>query len=159
MSFDVELQQLTMVIWDSILRLPIEVDSFALTTGEQTMSACVHITGQWRGAVALSCAKGLAAQAASVMFGIDAANASRCDMQDALGELVNMLGGNVKALMPGPSHLSLPSVVDGSDYTVRVPGSRLLSRVPLRSGEHALSVSLLEREEMPGGMKRLKSTT
>jgi len=35
------------------------------------------------------------------------------DVADAVGELVNMIGGNVKSLMPGPSVLSLPVVAAG----------------------------------------------
>jgi chemotaxis protein CheX len=35
------------------------------------------------------------------------------DVADAVGELVNMVGGNLKSIMPGPSSLSLPSVAAG----------------------------------------------
>ena len=146
MAFDQEIEQLTASIWDSILHLPIEPGGLPLPVGQRTMSACVQITGAWRGAVALSCGAGLAEEAATVMFGTDAGTASTCDMQDAVGELANMIGGNVKALLPETCALSLPSVVQGTDYTVRVPGSRVVTVVPFRSGPHALSVSLLEAE-------------
>jgi len=137
MPYDDEIQQLTMSIWDSILKLPVEPAAAPLPAGQRTMSACVQITGAWRGAVALSCDAAMAAEAARVMT---------ADMQDALGELVNMIGGNVKALLPETCQLSLPSVVEGSDYSVRVPGSRVVTRVPMRCGPYALSVSLLESE-------------
>ena len=32
------------------------------------------------------------------------------DVEDALGELANVVGGNVKAVLPGPSVLGLPEV-------------------------------------------------
>ena len=32
------------------------------------------------------------------------------DVDDALGELANVVGGNVKAVLPGPSVLGLPEV-------------------------------------------------
>jgi chemotaxis protein CheX len=147
MPFDEEIQQLAVSIWDSILHLPIEAESDPLPTGRRTMSACVQITGAWRGAVTLSCDEKMAAEAAVVMFDLGSAPALKLDMQDALGELVNMIGGNVKALLPETCHLSLPSVVEGSDYTMRVPGSRVVTRVPLRCGEYPLSISLLESEE------------
>ena len=45
------------------------------------------------------------------------------DIEDGLGELANVVGGNVKAVLPGPSALGLPVVgaapVAGSD-TCRV---------------------------------------
>ena len=37
-------------------------------------------------------------------------DASASDLTDAIGELANVLGGNVKGLLPGPSLLSLPTV-------------------------------------------------
>ena len=147
MPFDEEIQQLTVSVWDSILHLPIELETGALPEGERTMSACVQITGAWRGAVALSCGADMAAEAAAVMFAITSGAPEKNDMQDAMGELVNMIGGNVKALLPETCQLSLPSVVEGSDYSMRVPGSRLVTRVPLRCGAHAVTVSLLESEE------------
>ena len=146
MQFDQEIQQLTSSIWESILHLPVEPGPSPLPAGQRTMSACVHLTGAWRGAVALSCGTDLAQEAAGIMFALDGAGASKCDMQDALGELANMIGGNVKALLPETCHLSLPSVVEGSDYTVRVPGSRLVTCVPFQCAAHAFSVSLLESE-------------
>ncbi|QCC78154.1 chemotaxis protein CheX [Nocardioides daphniae] len=43
----------------------------------------------------------------------DADEPSEADVVDAVGELVNMVGGNVKSLVPGPSQLSLPLVATG----------------------------------------------
>ncbi len=147
MPFDEEITQLTTMVWDSILHLSIEPEGGPLPEDDRTMSACVQITGAWRGAVALSCGAEMAAEAATVMFAIADGSPEKNDMQDAMGELVNMIGGNIKALLPETCHLSLPSVVEGSDYSVRVPGSRLVTRVPFRCGVHALTVSLLESEE------------
>ena len=46
------------------------------------------------------------------------------DVADALGELVNILGGNLKSLMPPPSALSLPSTARGVPaYDARLPAS------------------------------------
>jgi chemotaxis protein CheX len=38
---------------------------------------------------------------------------SPADITDAVGELVNIIGGSVKSLMPQPTVLSLPSVRTG----------------------------------------------
>ena len=34
-----------------------------------------------------------------------------------------MTGGGIKALLPGPSQLSIPTVVGGGEYQVSVPGT------------------------------------
>jgi len=146
MNYDEQIKQLTISVWDAILRLPIDEDEAPLPAGQRTLSACVHITGAWNGVLALTCGDQMAAESAAIMFDLDRAGVSVADMQDALGELANMIGGNVKALLPEHCHLSLPMVVEGMDYSFRVPGSRLVSRIPMRSGEHRVTVSLLESD-------------
>ena len=46
------------------------------------------------------------------------------DVRDVLGELANMIGGNIKCAVASGLRLSMPSVTDGSDYGVRVFGSK-----------------------------------
>jgi chemotaxis protein CheX len=83
--------------------------------------------------------------AASIMFSNDPHKVTIADLQDAVAELVNMIGGNFKALLPETCYLSLPSVVEGGDYSARVPGSALLGRVPFVCEGHAMSITVLEK--------------
>jgi len=53
-------------------------------------------------------------------------------VRDALGELANMLAGNLKSVLPSGVVLSMPSVIEGSDYSLRICGKRLIERC--RSG-------------------------
>ncbi len=74
-------------------------------------SASVSVTGGWQGTVTVEVDERVAAELTRQMLGVpDTADE---DVADAVGELVNMVGGNVKSLMPGPSTLSLPSVAAG----------------------------------------------
>ncbi|HEX8324411.1 MAG TPA: chemotaxis protein CheX [Tepidisphaeraceae bacterium] len=141
-----EMQQLTAMVWESILSLPVEPRAGEPNSGPSMMSACVHITGAWQGAVSISCDADLAARAAGIMFALDAASTGKSDVQDALGELANMIGGNVKALLPEPCQLSLPSVVDGAEYSVRIPRSRVVTRVAMSCEGSPLDVVLIEKE-------------
>lgn len=45
--------------------------------------------------------------------------------RDSLGELCNVLAGNLKPLLPPGVGLSTPSVVKGADYSLRVFGDTL----------------------------------
>jgi chemotaxis protein CheX len=141
-----EIRRLTPAIWDAALHLPLEYQDAIPVSGNRTISACVHIAGAWNGVVAVSCDVEFASRAAAIMFDLADAVPTTTDMQDALGELTNMVGGNIKALLPEPCHLSLPSAVEGADYSVRILHSRVVMRIPFRSGDHLMSVSLLERE-------------
>jgi CheY-specific phosphatase CheX len=114
---------------------------------EPALAGCVQITGAWEGAVALHGSATLARQAASIMFGMNPEEATSEEVQDALAELTNITGGNVKTLLPEPCLLSLPAVVEGNDYTFRVPGSVPASCLAFECEGQPFLVTLLHREQ------------
>lgn len=85
-------------------------------TGEEPLatawSATVGVTGAWEGGVLLELDELPARHVASRM--LDLPVADEADVADAVGELANIVGGNVKSMMPEPSTLSLPQVVRGA---------------------------------------------
>jgi chemotaxis protein CheX len=74
-------------------------------------SAAVTVTGAWEGMVSVELPTTMAEEVCRRMLGVE--DTVDEDVADAVGELVNMIGGNVKSLMPGPSVLSLPVVAAG----------------------------------------------
>ena len=72
----------------------------------------VTVSGAWNGHVILELTEEAAVRAARAMVGTDDVAAG--DVADAVGELANMIGGNLKGLVPAPSRLGLPLVVKGS---------------------------------------------
>jgi chemotaxis protein CheX len=144
-----DIHQITQSIWKSVLGFDVQSRSLAEVPlqEEHTLASCVQITGAWEGAVALQCSTQLARQVAGAMFNIAPENASIEEIQDALGELINMTGGNIKALLAEPCLLSLPTVVEGSNYTLRIPGSVLVSQVAFSYQGLPFLVTLLEKKE------------
>ena len=57
-----------------------------------------------------------------------------------------MIGGNIKALFSEPSSLSLPAMVEGKDYNLRVPGTCEVSRLIFNCEQWPFVVTLLQRE-------------
>jgi len=148
---EIELDQITQIAamtWEAILGMTIESGGIAgAPAPARSIAACVHITGAWDGAVLLDCSVEVARHAASVMFSAREEDVSVCDEQDSVAELVNIIGGNLKALLPEKCFLSLPAVVEGADFSSRIPGSRLLLRVPFSCQGHNVTVTLREREK------------
>jgi chemotaxis protein CheX len=146
---DDDLLQITETIWSAMVGLDLaRVDPARVQGhGGTILAACVHVTGAWKGAVALHCSESLARRIAAAIFDVDAAMATIAQTQDAVGELVNMTGGNVKALLPEPSQLSLPAVAPGTDFTARVPGSRVAGQMAFECEGEPLLVSVLERDD------------
>jgi len=128
-------------VWDSFLGLPLQ----RAATPEPPrggMSGIVTIGGAWRGAVVLQCSAEHAVEAAEAMFAAEPGSLSAAEVADALGELTNMVGGNLKNLLPEPSSLSIPSVSAGGDAQVFVPAARPVLEVPLQSGASVVRVTL-----------------
>jgi chemotaxis protein CheX len=75
------------------------------------VSASVSVTGAWRGHVVVRCSETASRNAAAVLLGVELDAVTPDDVTDALGELANIIGGNVKSLLPEPCALSLPHVL------------------------------------------------
>jgi chemotaxis protein CheX len=106
----------------------------------------VQITGTWEGTVAIACPVNLAKKVSAIMFGIDENQAGEEEIQDAIGELANMTGGNIKSLLPEPCYLSLPAVAF-TDHGLRVPGSELVTQINFACDDNLFMVSLLKKRE------------
>jgi hypothetical protein len=77
------------------------------------VSSWVDVVGPWTGSVVLTTGRETAAGLTRALLGEDApAELEDEDVADAFGEIANVVGGNVKAALPGPSALSLPDVGD-----------------------------------------------
>jgi hypothetical protein len=80
-------------------------------TGPDALSSWVEIVGPWTGTVVLTCDRDTAEELTRALLREHApAELEAEDVTDALGELANVVGGNVKAVLPGPSVLGLPEV-------------------------------------------------
>jgi chemotaxis protein CheX len=76
------------------------------------MHASVSITGSWDGHVVVECSANQARSLAAAFLAIDIAEVGTEDMVDVLGELANIVGGNIKSMLPPECFLSPPLVVD-----------------------------------------------
>jgi chemotaxis protein CheX len=142
-----EIRRVAETVWDSVLGTPLVRAAEIPPAPERVVSGCVHFTGAWEGAVTLECSAEFARAAAATMFGVDLAGATASDIQDAMGELTNMTGGNVKALLPDGCRLSLPTVVEGTEYATRITGSELLTSVAFKCQGSPVVVRLLKKSD------------
>ncbi len=68
----------------------------------------ISISGKWKGSVTVSTCETLGQRIAGQMFRKEDDAVTGEDVVDALTELTNIIAGNIKAILPGPSQLSLP---------------------------------------------------
>lgn len=143
-----EISQYVESIWASLLGLMVRPDDSAPPPPRTScLTGCIQITGAWEGAVTLDIPWALSRQAAAIMFQAGPDDEVPLDqVQDAVGELTNMIGGNLKALLPGPCYLTLPAVADGTDYALRVLGSKVVSQATFVCQDQPFVVTVIERD-------------
>ena len=84
------------------------------------VSSWVDVVGPWTGSVVLTTGRSTAEELSRALLRDSAPEVLEDeDVEDAFGEIANVVGGNVKAALPGPSALSLPQV--GNAPVVRNP--------------------------------------
>jgi chemotaxis protein CheX len=79
-----------------------------LETAGTWLEAWVSISGPWNGEVAVDVLGASAPVFAGAMLGMPASSLTMEDTADALCELANMVGGQVKAALPPGCRMSLP---------------------------------------------------
>ena len=104
------INDVTEQVWSQFLGIPIA--SSDSVQGEAECAASISIEGAWNGAVIVACSRKLARQAAATMFCMPATEIDEASWRDTLNEVANIMGGNIKALLPGPSQLGLPEAFD-----------------------------------------------
>jgi chemotaxis protein CheX len=138
-----DLEVITREVWTSFLDgdpaglLP----GGALLEGER-VTGCVHLSGGYTGSIVLQCSALAARDAAAALFSMHPGDVTQSEVVDAIGELANMVGGNVKSMLPGPSMLSLPAVVYGQ---LAVPGAQVVRTVELTWRGEPVAVSLWQQ--------------
>jgi chemotaxis protein CheX len=93
------------------------------------LTSSVYLEGDWNGAVSIECNREQACRFAGRLLCMDPPATVDDDVRDALGELANMIGGNLKSSMAANTRLSMPSVIVGGDYELRICGSETRSRL------------------------------
>jgi chemotaxis protein CheX len=141
---DEQIVAITQDVWSSFTGTAIgsASEEVALDAGDVTVGRVAVTTGPWQGDVLLACPTELARNAASAMFDLPAEQLTDDEVADALGELTNMIAGNIKSLLPGPSRLSMPAVTVGAPSAVRMPNAVLVNTVSLACEGLPLTVSI-----------------
>lgn len=103
---------------EDLLHLPLQIDP--VSHFNDCVSALVGLAGTYNGLVSLHMPSELAIKATSSMLGMDV-NEINDDVNDAMGEIANMIAGSFKMQLSKSGtdvHLSTPSVVCGKEYII-----------------------------------------
>lgn len=140
-----ELTPRSIDVWQSMLGLSLQpdVDPAVAISGHRRWSGCIALSGEWRGAVTVSCIDPLARVMTGAMFGIEPADATDAEIQDAIGEMANMLGGQTKLVLGDRCVLGLPVVIEGDNFEATVPHSHAMMKLRFSCEGYPVEISVV----------------
>ena len=93
-------------VWESLLAAP-SVTHAEARPAHAAVEASITLTGDWNGRVRLTCDRLTAEEIAGAMLALDEGeHVPDEDLHDAMGEVVNMVGGNLKGFVRGENRHS-----------------------------------------------------
>lgn len=142
----VSLDQIVTDVFETMLSRPVsEIDLSGIPEAGR-LTAAVHFAGESAGALLLECAKPHACLLAELLTGVHHDTVDD-DVLDALAELANMIGGNLKSALHGGAGLSMPTVVEGSDYSMRIRGANPNQRTAFACEDAHFSVTFVSERK------------
>jgi chemotaxis protein CheX len=91
------------------------------------ISAAVYLSGDWDGAMLLHCSPRQARLFTGRFTSSEPPESVNDEVRDVLGEVANMIAGSLKSGLFKGVKVSLPSVVEGSTYSLSVRGKNLMT--------------------------------
>ena len=149
MTLSDDVESVAQSIWDSLLDSAIYAGEEVLLDEDTQVTGSVSIYGEFQGVVLIQCPRTLGARLAAALLH-STETPSEADVRDAFGELANMFAGNLKALLPKPSFISLPTVEFGSQDAQVFADITVVVRVSFVCDGEPLVVTILQRSDPPG---------
>jgi chemotaxis protein CheX len=131
-------------VFRTMLNLTVERATGGWHNKAQPVTGAVYYAGSWNGALLVECTQEQSFQFTHRLMSIAPPTTVNDDVRDALGELANMVAGNLKAVLPPGVAISMPSVVEGTDYSLRICGGNDVSRMTFASELGKFRITLVE---------------
>lgn len=144
---DTLLEQLAVDVFTGMLGMPI-IPAPGLSSASDRLMASIRISGDWQAGLEVATPRAGARRIAQEMFGLPDEELGDAELSDALGEIANMIGGNLKGLNPGETCLSLPCVGPVVEQDWSVITSSVLELHLQRTGE-PLTLRLYQIPSLP----------
>jgi len=118
-----DIKESTKTLFDTMIMMDLNYDNASLVDETQIKTdviGMVSFTGQYHGVIGIFCSKNFALKVASSMLMMELKEFNN-DVKDAIGEVSNMIAGNVKTKISeqyGEMHLSIPIVIAGEGLSI-----------------------------------------
>jgi len=123
-----DLAQIVQSVFRTMMDMEVEPVHTPWEPSQDRITAEVQFMGGWHGATLVECCGQPARRFAQHFMGIPLPESIDDDVRDVMGELANMVAGNLKSLLPRDVDLSIPLVVEGSDDALKLRGGNQLEQ-------------------------------
>lgn len=144
-----EIKQYNKMVWSTLLGFDItpEPGPFNLPS-EEIITGSVQVSGEWNGVISLYLTPSLVARVTETMFSLDSGQATLETKKDAIGEMINMIGGNIKSMLPQPSSLSTP-IFSMEGQSQQFPFTKKVTQCKFLCNGDPFALSLYEQIKDP----------
>jgi chemotaxis protein CheX len=139
-----ELEQTVAPIFETMMGLEAKLVERPSYDEKHRVAASVHLTGSWSGMILLEVSPEQACLMAGRFLSMETPEAIDNDVRDVLGELANVIGGNLKRAVAPDATLSIPEVVDGRNFSVRFCGAAVVARHAFECEAGVFWISLIQ---------------
>jgi CheY-specific phosphatase CheX len=140
--------QFTGSVFLSMLGLEVQPSDAELPSTEMITGA-IYYAGPWKGALLLQCAASAAYEFTARLMGVPQPVGFDDDVRDAMGEMTNIIAGNLKPILPRGVGLSMPSVIQGLPSAIRICGDVPLLRLAFLCESGPFWMTILGLSEDP----------
>jgi chemotaxis protein CheX len=109
------------------------------------LTSAVHLAGDWNGTVLVECDRSQACRFAGRFLSVSPPDTVTDMVRDVLGELTNMIGGNLKCVLTQGVSLSTPCVVDGGADRLWIGGDGTRVQHAFQCVEGAFWITVFNR--------------
>lgn len=137
-----DIEAIVSAIWEAMFGPALQVTPGGEVNSADVVTSLVCIGGDWRGAVITRVPTSLSIKLTQELVGAQDAPAGE-QVLDAMGELCNIMAGNIKALRPGTSHLAPPRCTFDIEADWGLTEVTPIISVPFTCEGHVFAVTVL----------------
>jgi len=157
-SHEPEIAQIVFDVFTSMLRCGAELVPGNHVEEFGELAVAVSFSGNSEGLVLLECTEQAARSLASLLMRLAPVQVTASDALDAMGEIVNMIGGNLKSVLLHGAVLSLPSVVEEAGYGSLIRGAYPCETLIFKSAAGRFQITFLQTKAAIPGCRSISST-
>lgn len=141
-SYEEQISELVTSVFSTMLEA--EVSAVPQEHPDPAVTALIAFGGNWHGGFELRLDYSSAVTLAQRFLQADDMSEFNDDVRDAIGELANVIAGNLKAILPLGTTLGAPSIVEGKDYAIRICGQHIVGASSFASSLGSFDIRLVE---------------